>query len=158
MRSSNISRLLIFLTILFALQVCLFFASTISISTRELETNDPIEQKIIRESQQLFERVDRCDPLPCLDHFQVTEVKLLNEPVVLLNTGAAGFGIEPPHEPIAIAGVSIIESSRLVVKYPNLGRYVCRQGDYLIFMTRRNWAMIPIEDMRLCYKVPQINQ
>lgn len=118
---------------------------------QDVEVPDERGSRIIQESKNLFELSDRCDPFPCLDHFQVMSIESLNEPLTLRHTGAAGMSVQPPTDKPRVTGVTIIESSILLHRHPESKEYTCRPGDYLVLITRRNMLYLPTDSIRLCY-------
>jgi hypothetical protein len=138
--------------------ISMFVAWAACAQVQDIETSDPLKQRIIRESKFIFEKSDRCDPFPCFDKFQVIYVENLMEPVSLANTGAAGIGVQPAPNSISITGVSLIESSRLVHENPDTDRYVCQKGNYVVGLIRRDLLYLPIDNIRVCYRTERATQ
>lgn len=146
---------------------------------QDVQVSDPLERTLIQESKNVFELTDRCDPLQCLDHFQAVRIERLTQPLTLTDTGAAGItSIRPASGTFTPQSVysytltgsrvipplererskqpshrlGILESSERLKQQPMpFRKYVCRTGDYLVMLMRRNLMYIPIETIRLCY-------
>ena len=151
------SKRVIISSLLIVLVIVILSCIQFQFDFREVETSDSVIAAVARDTKMTFLSVDRCDPLPCFDHFQVVMVRKVQEPIMLINTGGAGLQTAPSSD-LAVSRATIIESTKRVLdnsddKVVTYKNFYCVPGNYLVDLVQRNWLYIVKDHMRLCYSM-----
>lgn len=92
-----------------------------------------------------FTRTDRCDPLPCLDHFWFKSISRLTEEKAMRNTGGAKISTE-------CNSAYFIESDKSI--QDGVPQCICSKGSLYLELWHGSWVELqPLKGtLQICYR------